>query len=133
MNDEVDNSENESKTEAASSAEAAPSAPQKEQGLSDKERLENLRNLGDIVLDLKAVLGRTQMPVSQFLKLGRGAVITLNKTREDYVDVEINGNMIAQGEIQLVDESIGVAITETNLKTIKDSFKPVSNISKRPS
>ncbi|KAI93801.1 flagellar motor switch protein FliN [Rhodomicrobium vannielii ATCC 17100] len=68
-----------------------------------------------IPLSLKVLLGSASMPIYQVTKLGRGAVIPLDRKVGDPVDVMINGRIIAKGEIVVLDEEgsrFGVTLTE---------------------
>ena len=67
----------------------------------------------DIPVTVKAVLGKTTMLVSQLLKLGRGAVVALDRRLDEPVDVYANDRLIARGEVIVSDEvRIGVSLTE---------------------
>jgi flagellar motor switch protein FliN/FliY len=64
---------------------------------------------------LKVLLGTASMPIFQLTKLGRGAVIPLDRRVGEPVDVMINGRIIARGEIVVLDEEgsrFGVTLTE---------------------
>ncbi|MDF3048238.1 MAG: flagellar motor switch protein [Candidatus Midichloriaceae bacterium] len=66
----------------------------------------------DVPLQVSAVLGRASMKVSQLVKLSRGAVIELDKKVGDAVEVFVNDKLVAKGEIVLVDQKIGITVTE---------------------
>ena len=72
----------------------------------------SLEAVQDIPVQISVVLGKTMMPVSQLLKLGRGAVIELNKKVGEPVDVYINSRLVARGEVVVVEDRIGVTMTE---------------------
>lgn len=72
----------------------------------------NLEAIYDIPLQVSAVLGRTKMPVSQLLKLGRGAVIELDRKVGDAIDIYVNDRLIARGEVVIVENNIGITMTE---------------------
>ncbi|MFY9874419.1 MAG: FliM/FliN family flagellar motor switch protein, partial [Rhodomicrobium sp.] len=57
-----------------------------------------------IPVTLKVLLGTASMPIFQLTKLGRGAVIPLDRRVGEPVDVVINGRIIARGEIVVLDE-----------------------------
>lgn len=68
-----------------------------------------------IPVTVKVVLGSATMPVSQLTKLGRGAVIPLDRRVGEPVDVVVNGRIIARGEVVVVDEAtsrFGISLTE---------------------
>ncbi len=72
----------------------------------------SLEAVQDIPVQISVVLGKTMMPVQQLLKLGRGAVIELNKKVGEPVDVYINSRLVARGEVVVVEDRIGVTMTE---------------------
>jgi flagellar motor switch protein FliN/FliY len=64
---------------------------------------------------VQVVLGQASMPVSNLLKLGRGAIVPLDHRVGEPVDVMVNGRVIARGEIVVVEEDssrFGVSLTE---------------------
>ncbi len=66
----------------------------------------------DIAVDLTAVLGTADMKVSNLLKIGRGAVIELNRKVGDTVEVRANGMPVGRGEVVVVEDHLAVSITE---------------------
>jgi flagellar motor switch protein FliN/FliY len=66
----------------------------------------------DVPLQLSAVLGRTTMPVSQLLRLGRGAVVELDRKVGDPVEVYVNDRLVARGEVLVLEDRLGVTLTE---------------------
>ncbi len=74
------------------------------------------RDLGgavyDITVDVTAVLGTALMPISQILKLGRGAVVELERLVGEEIDLRAENNLIAKGEIVIIEDRLGVSITE---------------------
>ena len=75
------------------------------------------RAVKDVDIELSVVLGRSQMPIHQLLKMGRGAVIELDATTEDDAWVYANNKLIARGEVMVVGENLGVSITENVTKS----------------
>lgn len=74
---------------------------------------EELKAIFNVPVNVQVVLGSTTMPVSQLLKLGRGAVVELNRKVGEAVDVYVNDRLIARGEVVIVDEgNLGVTMTE---------------------
>lgn len=68
-----------------------------------------------IPVDVQVVLGGANMPVSELMKLGRNAVITLDKQIGDPVDIVVNGRVIAHGEVIVLENDparFGVTLTE---------------------
>ncbi len=66
----------------------------------------------DVPVQVSAVLGKATMPVSQLLKLGRGAVVELDRKVGEAIDIYVNNRLVARGEIVVVDERLGVTMTE---------------------
>jgi flagellar motor switch protein FliN len=71
-----------------------------------------LEAVSDIPVNISVVLGRTNMQVQQLLKLGRGAVVELDRKVGEPVDILVNGRMVARGEVVVVEDKIGVTMTE---------------------
>lgn len=66
----------------------------------------------DIPVQVSAVLGKQTMQVSQLLKLGRGAVVELDRKVGEAIDIYVNNRLVARGEVVIVDERLGVTMTE---------------------
>lgn len=66
----------------------------------------------DIPVNISVVLGKTSMQVSQLLKLGRGAVIELDRKVGEPIDIYVNNRLIARGEVVVIEDRIGVTMTE---------------------
>ena len=67
----------------------------------------------DIPVTVSAVLGKSTMQVSQLLKLGRGAVVELDRKLGEAIDIYVNNRLVARGEVVMVDDSrLGVTMTE---------------------
>ncbi len=66
----------------------------------------------DIPVGLSVELGRTQMKVREVMGLAPGTVIALEKEVNDPVDLYVNGRLVAKGEVVVVDDSLGIKITE---------------------
>jgi flagellar motor switch protein FliN/FliY len=87
---------------ASEEAKQAASAPARE-----------LEAVYDIPVQISAVLGRATMQVSQLLKLGRGAVVELDRKLGEAVDIYVNNRLVARGEVVMVDDNrLGVTMTE---------------------
>jgi flagellar motor switch protein FliN/FliY len=71
------------------------------------------QRLADVELEISVVIGSTEMPIHQLLRMGRGAVIELDATTEDYVWILANDRLIARGEIMVNGENVAVQVTET--------------------
>jgi flagellar motor switch protein FliN/FliY len=66
----------------------------------------------DIPVQISAVLGRSTMQVSQLLKLGRGAVVELDRKVGEAIDIYVNNRLVARGEVVVVEDKLGVTMTE---------------------
>ena len=66
----------------------------------------------DIPVQVSAVLGKANMQVAQLLKLGRGAVVELDRKVGEAVDIYVNNRLVARGEVVVVEDRLGVTMTE---------------------
>jgi flagellar motor switch protein FliN/FliY len=74
---------------------------------------DDLGAIYDIPVQVSAVLGRATMQVSQLLKLGRGAMVELDRKLGEAVDIYVNNRLVARGEVVMVDDNrLGVTMTE---------------------
>lgn len=81
----------------------------------------DLEAVYDIPVTLSAVLGKATMQVSQLLKLGRGAVVELDRNLGESIDIYVNNRLVARGEVVMVDDNrLGVTMTEI-VKTDRSS------------
>ena len=72
----------------------------------------DLEAVFDIPVAVSAVLGKSTMQVSKLLKLGRGAVVELDRKVGEAIDIYVNNRLVARGEVVVVDERLGVTMTE---------------------
>ncbi|SFK24655.1 MULTISPECIES: flagellar motor switch protein FliN [Falsiroseomonas] len=92
--------------------EAVP-ATEAQQGAGNVGGPRDLDAVYDIPVQVSAVLGRATMQVSQLLKLGRGAVVELDRKLGEAVDIYVNNRLVARGEVVMVDDNrLGVTMTE---------------------
>ena len=68
--------------------------------------------LGDVDLDVRIELGRTQMLVEDVLKLTPDSVVELDKAAGDPVDIYVNGRHVARGEVLVLNENFCVRVSE---------------------
>jgi flagellar motor switch protein FliN/FliY len=66
----------------------------------------------DIPVRVSAVLGSSTMQVSQLLKLGRGAVVELDRKVGEAIDIYVNNRLVARGEVVVVEDKLGITMTE---------------------
>jgi flagellar motor switch protein FliN len=93
---------------------AAAPPPAEAKGLGEGASPENmsLETVYDIPVQVTVMLGKTSMQVNQLLKLGRGAVIELDKKVGEPIDIFVNNRLVARGEVVVVEDRIGVTMTE---------------------
>jgi flagellar motor switch protein FliN len=72
----------------------------------------DLEAVFDVPVRVQAVLGKASMEVSQLLKLAPGAVVELDRRVGEAIDIYVNNRLVARGEVVLVDEHLGVTMTE---------------------
>lgn len=72
----------------------------------------DLEAVYDVPVVVQAVLGKTKMPVKDLLKLGRGAVVDLDRKVGEAIDIYVNNRLVARGEVVVVDDRLGVTMTE---------------------
>lgn len=75
-------------------------------------RPEEIGAVYDVPVQVQAVLGRTSMQVNQLLKLGRGAVVELDRKVGEAIDIYVNNRLVARGEVVVVEDRLGVTMTE---------------------
>ena len=68
--------------------------------------------LGEVEMDLRIELGRTQMCLEEVLQLRGGSVVALDKLAGDPVDVFVNGRLIARGEVLVMNDNFCIRVTE---------------------
>jgi flagellar motor switch protein FliN/FliY len=72
----------------------------------------DLEAVFDVPVQVSAVLGRTRMEVGDLLKLGPGTVLELDRKVGEAIDIYVNNRLVARGEVVLVEEKLGVTMTE---------------------
>lgn len=76
------------------------------------EAAKNLELVMDIPVQLTVELGRTKMPIRNLLQLAQGSVVELNELAGEPLDVFVNGCLVAQGEVVVVNEKFGIRLTD---------------------
>jgi flagellar motor switch protein FliN len=66
----------------------------------------------EVAVEVTAVLGTSMMAISQILKLGRGAVVELDRRVGEDIELHANSQLIARGEIVVLDDQLGVTVTD---------------------
>ena len=72
----------------------------------------DLEAVFDVPVQVSAVLGRSRMDVGDLLNLGPGAVIELDRKVGEAIDIYVNNRLVARGEVVLVEDKLGVTMTE---------------------
>ena len=95
------------------SATTSPPPPPEFREPGETGTSKDLEAVYDISVTVSAVLGKSTMQVSQLLKLGRGAVVELDRRLGEAIDIYVNNRLIARGEVVMVDNTrLGVTMTE---------------------
>ncbi|PCJ68542.1 MAG: flagellar motor switch protein FliN [Rhodobiaceae bacterium] len=66
----------------------------------------------DVPVNVSAVLGKTNIEISDLLKLDAGAIVELDRKVGEAIDIYVNDRLVARGEVVIVDEQLGVTMTE---------------------
>ena len=66
----------------------------------------------DVPVELAVEIGRTTMTIGETLSLAPGSIVSLNRLAGEPVDLLVNGKVIAQGEVVVIDEEFGMRITD---------------------
>src|SRR4051812_16741490 len=83
-----------------------------EDGENSSRSAADLEAVFDVPVQVSAVLGRARMDVGELLRLGPGAVLELDRKVGEAIDIYINNRLVARGEVVLVEEKLGVTMTE---------------------
>jgi|SRR6185437_8550257 len=77
-----------------------------------KRTAADLEAVYDVPVTVQAILGKSAMEVSQLLKLGRGTVVQLDRKVGEAIDIYVNDRLVARGEVVLVEDRLGITMTE---------------------
>jgi flagellar motor switch protein FliN/FliY len=72
----------------------------------------DLEAVFDVPVTVSAVLGKSGMEVSQLLKLGKGTIVELDRKVGEAIDIYVNDRLVARGEVVLVEDRLGITMTE---------------------
>jgi len=97
----------------------APPAPNGAEDHDGVVTATELRAVYSVPVQVSAVLGRATLEVNQLLKLGRGAVVELDRKVGEPIDIYVNNRLVARGEVVVVDERLGVTMTEIIKTAVK--------------
>lgn len=103
-----------SETPDSAAGEAAEGASETPPPRQEKKAVRSENDaMYDVPVELSAVLGTAQIQVSQLLKMGRGAVLELDRKVGDPIDILVNNRMVARGDVVVVEDRLGVTLIET--------------------
>ena len=80
--------------------------------VAPKHSAQDLEAVFDVPVTVSAVLGKSAMEVSQLLKLGKGTVVELDRKVGEAIDIYVNDRLVARGEVVLVEDRLGITMTE---------------------
>jgi flagellar motor switch protein FliN/FliY len=72
----------------------------------------DLEAVFDVPVKVSAVLGRARMEINDLLKIGPGTVLELDRKVGEAIDIYVNNRLVARGEVVLVEDKLGVTMTE---------------------
>ncbi len=83
-----------------------------ESDLTQNKNAADLEAVFDVPVRVSVVLGRTKLPISQLLGMDVGTVVELDRQVGEAIDIHVNDRLVARGEIVLVEDRLGVTMTE---------------------
>ncbi|MEP1443946.1 MAG: flagellar motor switch protein FliN [Hyphomicrobiales bacterium] len=92
--------------------EHAQPSKETDDGIIEEKNPADLETVFDVPVKVSAVLGRSRMKVADLMKLDRGSILELDRKVGESIDVFVNNRLIARGEVVLVDNQLGVTMTE---------------------
>ena len=126
------------KAEPAPQSQPEPAAPQAEtqkvqvqkpdfqelndDGITDVPR--NLDLIMDVPLEFTVVLGKSKRTIKDILSLGAGSVVELDKMTDEPLEILVNGKLVAEGEVVVINESFGIRIT--NIMSKEERVKNIT-------
>ena len=110
MANEGDTTEDIGLTNLSSEGATSPDLAPKEDG--QVRTAQELEPVFDVPVRVQAILGRSTLEVSQLLKLAPGAVVELDRKVGEAIDIYVNNRLVARGEVVLVEDHLGVTMTE---------------------
>ena len=78
----------------------------------EEKTAHDLAPVFDVPVQISAVIGKTTLSVSQLLKLNAGSILELDRKVGEAIDIYVNNRLVARGEVVVVDERLGVTMTE---------------------
>ena len=93
-------------------------------GNSSGNPMHDIQMVLDIPVQLSVELGRTRVPIKYILQLAQGSIVELDALAGEPMDVLVNGYLIAQGEVVVVNDKFGIRLTD--IVTPSERMKRVS-------
>ena len=81
-------------------------------GEIEEKTASDLAPVFDVPVNISAVLGRAHLSVAQLLQLGQGSVLELDRKVGEAIDIYVNNRLVARGEVVVVEDRLGVTMTE---------------------
>jgi flagellar motor switch protein FliN/FliY len=78
--------------------------------------LQEIADLADVPVEVEVELGRRIMSIAQILELGPDSVIRMARSAGDNIDILVGGTLIGYGEIVIIEDAVGVRITDFGLE-----------------
>lgn len=110
--DEAAIPENAATDAAASLEEMAATEMGSSGGPEEEKNADDLEAVFDVPVRVSVVLGRTKMSVANLLKMDVGTVVELDRQVGEAIDIYVNDRLVAHGEIVIVEDQLGVTMTE---------------------
>ncbi|MPW24764.1 flagellar motor switch phosphatase FliY [Alkalibaculum sp. M08DMB] len=88
-----------------------PTFPPLTDTVEERKAPRNLDLIMDVPLEFSVVLGKTKKTIKEVLSFGNGSVVELNKLADEALEIYVNGKLIAQGEVVVINENFGIRIT----------------------
>ena len=108
----VDTAEQQNETVPAAPRPAGPSQATASQATASQSTTSLAASLlMGVKLQIRVLLGRTQLPLRDIVQLGSGAVVELDRSPDDPVEIVVNNRVIAHGEVVVVSGNYGVRVT----------------------
>jgi flagellar motor switch protein FliN/FliY len=89
-----------------------PSGPPPKEDNSGPKAADDLEAVFDVPVSVSAVLGRTKIEVGDLMNLRPGTVLELDRRVGEAIDIYVNDRLVARGEVVLVEDKLGVTMTE---------------------
>jgi flagellar motor switch protein FliN/FliY len=90
----------------------APRARGREDEDRSAKSAADLEAVFDVPVRVSAILGQSRMQVSELLKMTQGTVVELDRKVGEAIDIYVNNRLVARGEVVLVEDRLGVTMTE---------------------